>query len=92
MSNLRLIAHNLLPDCLPCIALEWSSSTVVGAGSQVTAIAEYLAFCRLFALKLPSVDESLRSDALKDQSNAKGCAPLLLCRRNKQRRMQRDKL
>ena len=60
-----------LPDCSPCIALEWSSSTVVGAGSQATTIADYLAFCRLLALKLPSVDESLRSDAMMDHANAR---------------------
>ncbi|KAM2026715.1 hypothetical protein ACFX1T_019104 [Malus domestica] len=38
------------------------------------------------------MDESLRSDALKDHLKAKGCAPLLLCERNKQRRMQHDEL
>ncbi|KAM1301944.1 hypothetical protein ACFX2H_012919 [Malus domestica] len=38
------------------------------------------------------MDESLRSDALNDHLKAKGYAPLLLCERNKQRRMQHDEL
>ncbi|KAM1916681.1 hypothetical protein ACFX13_036374 [Malus domestica] len=38
------------------------------------------------------MDETLRGDALNDHLKAKGCAPLLLCKRNKQRRMQHDKL
>ncbi|XP_048421247.1 putative disease resistance protein RGA3 [Pyrus x bretschneideri] len=48
--------------------------------------------CRLFTLKLPSIDELLRSDALKDHLKAKGCAPPRLCKRNKQRRMRYKEL
>ena len=81
-----------LLGCLPSVALEYSSSTVDGSRISSANISKQLIWCWLFTLKLPSMDEWLKSDALKDHLKAKGCAPLLLCKRNKQRRMQHDEL
>ncbi|KAM1698833.1 hypothetical protein FF1_030008 [Malus domestica] len=79
-----------LPGCLPRFALEYSSSTVNGSRISSANISKQLIWCWLFTLKLSSMDEWLKSDALKDHLKAKGCAPLRLGERNKQRRTQHD--
>ncbi|KAM1084846.1 hypothetical protein TB2_022693 [Malus domestica] len=81
-----------LPGCLPSIALECSSSTVDGFRISSANTSKQLIWCWLFTLKLPSMDEWLKSNVLKDHLKAKGCAPLRLGEKNKQRRMQRDEL
>ncbi|KAM2863923.1 hypothetical protein FF1_022640 [Malus domestica] len=79
-----------LPGCLPSVALEYSSSTVDGSRISSANISKQLIWCWLFTLKLPSMDEWLKSDALKDHLKAKGCAPLRLGERNKQRKKQHN--
>ncbi|KAM1175363.1 hypothetical protein ACFX19_028375 [Malus domestica] len=81
-----------LPGCLPSVALKYSSSTVDESRISSANISKQLIWCWLFTLKLPSMDEWLKSDALKDHLKAKGCAPLRLGERNKQRKTQHDEL
>ena len=82
-----------LPGYLPSVALECSSSTAdMSRISSANALGVWICWHRRFALKLPSMSESLRGGAPKNHLKVKGCIPLQLCKRNKQRRMQYNEL